>query len=632
MPQGSVANFHVLTHGDKRAGARHGPCASRVPSARRRSCAWACAGRWRLPCATGMGKHGWRSAGARRPRTIQCWVVTYRPPVGGGSPPPASGRAPLADGRHPSPGERRGGLLSGAGTRPVRRGPRRTAPRAPEAARRFVTPALRRPGSPRGAPALAARPMTRPSHTTMRPRTPTSSSGRGSLCSRAGTDPRAVQRVTRPLLGCPSGAAAQGTRRHRADAQAHDTAEERWGRRRTPHRSPTMLRLGRLISSRRGQLSSPGLHTTLCDRAAMAPARRPVKRAKAHMARVICRDQPVHLRPHRDPSPLRLWPLRSRAQSSIESRPRTTSSRYVRGRLGGMAIWRLQGPRCRAGLTVLPHVVLRDRQRPPAVAREAWLAHGAARWARGGLRCQVSPMALERLSWALGHPRLVAVLTRGERPRPADVLADEQPRHGLTRDSQRRGGHRERGRRWCQDQQAGWSRVRDDPQMPVRSTRRDQPITPSSGYASRCKAFTIQLATKRRVFEGSPIWTIGGPTSVAPGMPALVDRSRRRHSPATTGGSISNSHVWRLSMSGAILHHSMPWNVENNPMSEPLPIAKWLLCSTALNLVLGCAWGIQRQQIWQLRHLNHAYAHRTSARPRPGPSALMEKQDQPRRE
>ena len=133
------------------------------------------------------------------------------------------------------------------------------------------------------------------------------------------------------------------------------------------------------------------------------------------------------------------------------------------------------GPtRCRAGLTVLPHVVLRDRQRPPAVAREALLAPWGPPLGAGALRCQVSPMALERLSWALGHPRLVAVLTRGERPRPADVLADEQPRHGLTRDSQRRGGHRERGRRWCQDQQAGWSEVRDDPQMPVRSTRRDQ--------------------------------------------------------------------------------------------------------------------------------------------------------------
>jgi hypothetical protein len=86
-------------------------------------------------------------------------------------------------------------------------------------------------------------------------------------------------------------------------------------------------------------------------------------------------------------------------------------------------------------------------------------------------------------------------------------------------------------------------------------------------------------------------------------------------------------------MSRALLHHSMPWNVENNLMSEPLPIAKWLLCSTALNLVLGCAWGIQRQQIWQLRHLNHAYAHLHEREAKTWTErVLMEKQDQPRRE
>ena len=44
-------------------------------------------------------------------------------------------------------------------------------------------------------------------------------------------------------------------------------------------------------------------------------------------------------------------------------------------------------------------------------------------------------------------------------------------------------------------------------------------------------------------------------------------------------------------------------------MGKPLPLGKWLLCSTALNLVLGCAWGIQRQQIWPLRHINHAHSH-----------------------
>jgi hypothetical protein len=43
-------------------------------------------------------------------------------------------------------------------------------------------------------------------------------------------------------------------------------------------------------------------------------------------------------------------------------------------------------------------------------------------------------------------------------------------------------------------------------------------------------------------------------------------------------------------------------------MGEPLPLGTLLLCSTALNLVLGAAYGIQRQQIWQLRHINRAHS------------------------
>ena len=55
----------------------------------------------------------------------------------------------------------------------------------------------------------------------------------------------------------------------------------------------------------------------------------------------------------------------------------TRHSHYVRVRLGGIAIWRLQCTRCRAVLTVLPHFVLRYRQMRPEVAREALLAtHG----------------------------------------------------------------------------------------------------------------------------------------------------------------------------------------------------------------------------------------------------------------
>jgi hypothetical protein len=55
----------------------------------------------------------------------------------------------------------------------------------------------------------------------------------------------------------------------------------------------------------------------------------------------------------------------------------TRHSHYVRVRLGGIAIWRIQCTTCRAVFTVLPHFVLRSRQMRPEVARAALLAtHG----------------------------------------------------------------------------------------------------------------------------------------------------------------------------------------------------------------------------------------------------------------
>jgi hypothetical protein len=55
----------------------------------------------------------------------------------------------------------------------------------------------------------------------------------------------------------------------------------------------------------------------------------------------------------------------------------TRHSHYVRVRLGGVTIWRIQCPTCRAVFTVLPHLVLRYRQMRPEVARDALLAtHG----------------------------------------------------------------------------------------------------------------------------------------------------------------------------------------------------------------------------------------------------------------
>jgi hypothetical protein len=52
----------------------------------------------------------------------------------------------------------------------------------------------------------------------------------------------------------------------------------------------------------------------------------------------------------------------------------TRHSHYVRVRLGGLTIWRIQGTTCRAVFTGLPHFVLRYRRMHPAVARDALLA------------------------------------------------------------------------------------------------------------------------------------------------------------------------------------------------------------------------------------------------------------------
>jgi hypothetical protein len=111
----------------------------------------------------------------------------------------------------------------------------------------------------------------------------------------------------------------------------------------------------------------------------------------------------------------------------------TRHSHYVRVRLGGIAIWRLQCTRCRAVFTVLPHFVLRYRQMHPDVARDALLAtHGGLSLERCAVICQVSPMALYRLICAFGQQSLVTVLTRCGLPLPTYFLADEKHSHCLT--------------------------------------------------------------------------------------------------------------------------------------------------------------------------------------------------------
>ena len=111
----------------------------------------------------------------------------------------------------------------------------------------------------------------------------------------------------------------------------------------------------------------------------------------------------------------------------------TRHSHYVRVRLGGLTIWRIQCTRCKAVFTVLPHFILRYRQMQPKVARDALLAtHGGLSLELCAVLYHLSPMALYRLVCALGHHSLVTVLTRCGLPLPVYFLADEKHSHCLT--------------------------------------------------------------------------------------------------------------------------------------------------------------------------------------------------------
>src|SRR3989454_4799915 len=108
-------------------------------------------------------------------------------------------------------------------------------------------------------------------------------------------------------------------------------------------------------------------------------------------------------------------------------------SHYVRVRLGGLTIWRIQCTRCKTVFTVLPHFVLRYRQMRPEVARDALLAtHGGLSLELCAVICHISPLALYRLVCAFGHPSLVTVLTRCGLPLPTYFLADEKHSRCLT--------------------------------------------------------------------------------------------------------------------------------------------------------------------------------------------------------
>src|SRR5215471_16525508 len=76
----------------------------------------------------------------------------------------------------------------------------------------------------------------------------------------------------------------------------------------------------------------------------------------------------------------------------------TRHSHYVRVRLGGLTIWRIQCTACKAVFTVLPHFVLRYHQIRAEVARDALLAtHGGLSLELCAVLYHLSPMALYRL-------------------------------------------------------------------------------------------------------------------------------------------------------------------------------------------------------------------------------------------
>jgi hypothetical protein len=111
----------------------------------------------------------------------------------------------------------------------------------------------------------------------------------------------------------------------------------------------------------------------------------------------------------------------------------TRHSHYMRVRLGGVTIWRLQCTRCKAVFTVLPHFVLRYRSMRPEMARDALLAtYGGLSLELCAVIGHLSPMALYRLVCAFGQQRVVTVLMRCGLPLPTYVLADEKHSRCLT--------------------------------------------------------------------------------------------------------------------------------------------------------------------------------------------------------
>ncbi len=111
----------------------------------------------------------------------------------------------------------------------------------------------------------------------------------------------------------------------------------------------------------------------------------------------------------------------------------TRHSHYMRVRLNGLVIWRIQCTRCKAVFTVLPHFVMRYRKMKPETAKEVLLAtHGGLSLEYCAVLWNVSPMAIYRLICAIGRTHLVTLLTRCRLSIPEYFHADEKHSHCLS--------------------------------------------------------------------------------------------------------------------------------------------------------------------------------------------------------
>ncbi len=111
----------------------------------------------------------------------------------------------------------------------------------------------------------------------------------------------------------------------------------------------------------------------------------------------------------------------------------TRHSHYMRVRLNGLVIWRIQCKHCKAVFTVLPHFVMRYRRMKPETAKQALLAtYGGLSLEYCAVLWNVSPMAAYRLICAIGRTCLVALLTRCKLPVPEYFHADEKHSHCLS--------------------------------------------------------------------------------------------------------------------------------------------------------------------------------------------------------